>query len=206
MKNFRSFRAKMCLGKVGIHSINVLSSVSLFCILRTKLHRGRVGQCLTRSAKSRIQCNSPFFSKWVTRFVQPADMEMENSVDKGKRLLQFWGGESLHIIDLVYLLKSVQLALKYLNNLCKKSGKTWSTFSNMANFGRHRKWVSLAQNSVSLAVNAFKPHVKWEWHDTVCICAGDTEFRWFPTGRTLFLADDTELQFVRSELHTFWQW
>ena len=145
-----------------------------------------------------------FFSKWVTRFEEPADMEMENPVEKGKRLLQFWEGKSLHIIDLVYLLKSVQLTWKYLSNSCKKSGKTWSTFSNMAGFGHYRKRVSLTQNSVSLAVNAFKPHVKCEWPDTVCVCASDTEFRWFLTERTLFPTDDTELQFARSELHTFW--
>ena len=95
-----------------IHSVNVLSSVSLFSALRTELHCGWVGQCPTLSTKSRIRCNLPFFSKWVTHFVQPADMEMENPVEKGKRLLQFWGGKSLHIIDLVYLPKSVQLTWK----------------------------------------------------------------------------------------------
>ena len=44
-----------------IHASDVLSSLSLFRVCRTELHKLRVGQCLTRSAEKQIWCNSQFF-------------------------------------------------------------------------------------------------------------------------------------------------
>ena len=81
----------------------------MFSVLRTELHAGRVGQCPTRSQKTEFSPTHHFFALLVTQFGQPADMEEENPVKRGQELLKYWGGKSLHPIDIVYQLKCVQL-------------------------------------------------------------------------------------------------
>ena len=76
----------------------------------------RVARWMSRTVSDSL-CKKPnsvlpaiFFALLVTQFVQPADMEEENPVKRAQELLKYWGGKSLHPIDIVYQPKCVQLA------------------------------------------------------------------------------------------------
>ena len=83
-----------------IHAGDVLSSLSLFRVCCTKLHAGPVGCCPTRSVNSRIGCNPPFFSYKLHIFCELHTMAKKNPLQKGKKLLEYWAGKSIHHIDI----------------------------------------------------------------------------------------------------------